>query len=581
MIRMPGCRRFWPSCAKRSAKRRDRQPAGLNTVKIKSIRATSRHFKSRLAAALTAGVACVVVGENAPWVDLFDGRTLRGWVQRNGAARFAVEDGAIVGTTVPGSPNSFLCTEKEYGNFVLELDFQVDEGLNSGVQIRSQSLMEYQNGRVHGYQVEIDPAQKEMYSRNPPNLRANGEVVPAGSEPRRWTGGIYDEARRGWLCDLTHNEPARMAFRPGQWNHFRIEANGDSIRTWINGVAAASLADAMTPNGFIALQVHATAAKAPLHARWKNVRIRDLGANAAPPDPGDLNIGTWSTDPGDLVAQVFLTEGGKYGANVFAPSADGRTLVAMLEGPVSSEPIQLSGDPWRGRIENGRLELSHGEIHMALRRQTRCSPTLNAPPPPNALVLFEGSHLDAWARQKPREWETANGPADVWKLVAGGRLEVVPGAGSIITKQKFGDSTLHVEFRTLGPVNSGVYLQARYEINLKDSYGQTQGPPCGAAGNFRGPGAPAHIPNAAYPPYQWQTLDIEFRAPRFDADGAKRQNAQVTVVLNGVTLYKNLEIAEVKGAAKRLGEAAKGPLMLQEHGSPIQFRNIWIVDRGP
>lgn len=189
---------------------------------------------------------------NKKWETLFDGKTLGGWIQRGGKARYHVEDGAIVGTTVQHTPNSFLCTEKVYCNFILELEFKVESGLNSGVQIRSNSLKKYKNGRVHGYQVEIDPSE------------------------RAWSGGIYDEGRRGWLYDLEDNEPARKAFRNEQWNHFRIEAIGDSIRTWINGVPAANLTDSMTPSGFIALQVHSINSRIPLQVRWRNIRIKEL-----------------------------------------------------------------------------------------------------------------------------------------------------------------------------------------------------------------------------------------------------------------------------------------------------------------
>ncbi len=189
---------------------------------------------------------------NAQWEQLFDGKTLNGWVQRGGEAQYVVEDGAIVGISVQGTPNSFLCTEKTYANFILEVDFLVDEDMNSGIQIRSNSLEEYRNGRVHGYQVEIDPSE------------------------RAWTGGIYDEARRGWLYDLRTNEAARKAFKHGEWNHFHIEAVGNSIRTWLNGVPAAYLIDWMTPEGFIALQVHKRQ-KSGIKVRWKNIRILDLG----------------------------------------------------------------------------------------------------------------------------------------------------------------------------------------------------------------------------------------------------------------------------------------------------------------
>jgi hypothetical protein len=112
------------------------------------------------------------------WNDLFNGKDLSGWHQLNGHAKYTVENGEIVGTTVVNTPNSFLATNKDYGDFFLELDIKVDTSMNSGIQIRSESLPDYNNGRVHGYQVEIDPSK------------------------RAWSGGIYDEARRGWLYPL-------------------------------------------------------------------------------------------------------------------------------------------------------------------------------------------------------------------------------------------------------------------------------------------------------------------------------------------------------------------------------------------
>ena len=202
------------------------------------------------------------------WVNLFNGKDLDGWVQRGGKAQYKVEDGQIVGSTVPNTGNSFLCTKRDYGDFVLELEFKVDPNLNSGVQIRSHvydhdTTVEWKGktikidaGRVHGYQVEIDPDVKRG---------------------RMWTGGIYDEGRRGWLADLEHNEPARKAFKPGEWNQFHIECRGDSIKTRLNGVAAADLKDALTPTGFIGLQVHAVGKREePLEVRFRNLRIKEV-----------------------------------------------------------------------------------------------------------------------------------------------------------------------------------------------------------------------------------------------------------------------------------------------------------------
>lgn len=222
--------------------------------------------------------------DNIKWENLFDGKTLNGWEQIQGTAKYQVIDGMIIGTTVTDSPNSFLATKNNYSNFILELDFKVDEGSNSGIQFRSKIDKSYKDGVVHGYQVEIDPAQKVLYTKEPHNYKSNGELIPPGTAPRSWTGGIYDEKRRGWLCDLTKNEEARNAFKPGEWNHLRLEATGYRIYTWINGVLAASLFDDMTSSGFIGLQVHATKEVKPMNVYWKNIKIQDLTKNTA-----DLN----------------------------------------------------------------------------------------------------------------------------------------------------------------------------------------------------------------------------------------------------------------------------------------------------
>lgn len=197
-----------------------------------------------------------------PATVLFDGATLNGWVQRGGDAVYLVQDGTIVGESRPDQPNSFLCTVNQYRDFVLELDFKVDEGMNSGVQIRSASSPTYRNGAVHGYQVEIDPS------------------------ARSWTGGIYDESRRGWLADLADNEPARNAFKHNEWNHLRVVARGSRIQTWVNGVAAADLDDDLSPAGFIALQVHGVGDRTePLRVRWRNITLVELESSDVGVDP--------------------------------------------------------------------------------------------------------------------------------------------------------------------------------------------------------------------------------------------------------------------------------------------------------
>jgi hypothetical protein len=218
-----------------------------------------------LAAALMPLVASQPLGAEDRWVPLFNGSDLSGWVQRGGKARYLVDGNELIGRAVPGTPNSFLCTSRNYTNFILEVEFKPCPSLNSGIQVRSEaSAAPYKvvwkgktnsipAGRVHGYQVEIDPSS------------------------RAWTGGIYDESRRGWMADLKTNDTARAAFRMGEWNRFRIECQGDVLKTYLNGIPAAELKDSMTSAGFIALQVHSVGKNTnQLEMRWRNIRIQEL-----------------------------------------------------------------------------------------------------------------------------------------------------------------------------------------------------------------------------------------------------------------------------------------------------------------
>lgn len=195
---------------------------------------------------------------------IFNGKDFKGWTKKGGEATYAVEDGGvIVGRSAPNTPNTFLTTDKEYGDFILELDFKIDEGdFNSGVQIRSHSDEKHNNGRVYGYQVEIDPL------------------------PRAYSGGIYFEGgspqrKAGWLQNLDGKDEARKAFKHGDWNHFKVVAKGPHIQTWINGVPAADYKDedkeAFIPKGFIALQVHGVGPETKTkEVRWKNLKLTVL-----------------------------------------------------------------------------------------------------------------------------------------------------------------------------------------------------------------------------------------------------------------------------------------------------------------
>lgn len=191
--------------------------------------------------------------QNDGWTEMFNGKDLDGWKKLNGDAEYHVEDGAIIGVSKDNTPNTFLTNGKTYGDFILEFEVWVDPPLNSGVQFRSLSNDAYRNGRVHGYQVEIDPS------------------------PRAYSGGIYDEARRGWLYPLSLNEKGQSAFVNGQWNKYRVEAIGNEIRTWVNGINTANMVDDMTAEGMILFQVHSIGKNKDLigkKVRWRNIRIK-------------------------------------------------------------------------------------------------------------------------------------------------------------------------------------------------------------------------------------------------------------------------------------------------------------------
>ncbi len=208
---------------------------------------------------------------------------------------------------------------------------------------------------------------------------------------------------------------------------------------------------------------------------------------------------------------------------------------------------------------------------ISMKKIVKKSPTLNMKPPENAIVLFDGSNLNAW-RQK-------NGKAAMWKILPDGAMEVTK--QDIVTQKKFSDFKLHLEFKTpLKPEatgqargNSGVYLLERYELQILDSYGLTpQNNDCGAIYKVAAP-----LRNACYPPLRWQTYDITIHAPRFDKSGKKISNAEVTVEQNGILIQDKTEIPHPTGSRFSKNEVKEGGILLQDHHNPVQFRNIWIL----
>lgn len=284
-----------------------------------------------------------------------------------------------------------------------------------------------------------------------------------------------------------------------------------------------------------------------------------------------------SGDSGPLAAQIVPQGEGIYRVIIFVAVGAKSALEGKQEGDkllvtgqVRSEGTydvsgEADGSTVRGRFsgdDSGTFELQ---------KTYKKSPSLGAKPPDGAVVLFDGSNLDAW--------QQANGQPPTWKILEDGSMEVRE--GSIVTKQEFGDVKLHVEFRT--PLmaeargqargNSGVYIQRRYEVQVLDSFGlDAEIDGCGSLYKIAAPRV-----NACLPPLEWQTYDITFYGPKFDDSGVRIKDAEITVVHNEVTIHENLKIPQPTGAARGRPDAKRGPLLLQDHHNSVQFRNIWVM----
>lgn len=427
--------------------------------------------------------------DSTPWVPLFDGETLSGWTQLGGNATYTVRDKAIVGTTVHDTPNSFLTSDKMYGDFILELDYKVDSSMNSGIQIRSNSLPHYMDGRVHGYQIEIDPSD------------------------RAWSAGIYDEARRGWLYPLTDNTEAQKAFRQNEWNHYRIEAIGDTLKTWINDVPAAHLIDDKTDKGFIGLQVHSISdtQKDGTEIIWKDIKI--------------------------------LTD-----------SLSNYTRTTPLK------PIYTKNALAVDEAKNGWELLWDGETPTGWR----------------------GARLDEFPT---KGWEIKEGVLTV--LPSGG--EESAAGGDIVTKERYGDFELMLDFRITEGANSGIKYYVDTDLNkgpgssigLEYQILDDERHPDAKLGNHEGSRTVASLydliqanPNKPmYPPGEWNTAHI-----------VSKDN-HVEHWLNGMKVleyerksedYRKL-VAESKYEQwPNFGESDKGHILLQDHGDRVSFKNIKI-----
>ncbi len=350
---------------------------------------------SRLAVAVLAlnlGGMTLVRAEDPGLVDLFNGKNLEGWTQRNGTAAYRVEGDSIVGKTSEGSPNSFLCTDKLYGDFELMFDVKVDTALNSGVQIRSQSVGDVPEGRVNGPQVEIS---------------LDGMA-----------GYIYGEAAGGWMTPDADRK-SHEYFKDGEWNSYRVVAVGDHIETWINGHQISDLTHperfASHRRGFLGLQVHGIGAgQGPYEVRWRNLKLRDLSTFTSLYNGKDLTgwetTGNWiPQEDGSLLIEPRAGENGweRYGAYLWSTKKYGDFVLdveyAYPPGGNSGVYVRVGdrNDPVQQGIEVQILDSSQKEGPLGPHDHGgvvgTAAPSANMSQPPgewNRMVVTAiGTHL--------------------------------------------------------------------------------------------------------------------------------------------------------------------------------------------
>ncbi|MBO4537172.1 MAG: DUF1080 domain-containing protein [Bacteroidales bacterium] len=307
------------------------------------------------------------------------------------------------------------------------------------------------------------------------------------------------------------------------------------------------------------------------------------------PLSGDPYVSEWTCASSGHYVKIYKDrETASYKALVFEEAfANAEPLASLDAVPEGGSRMILSSESgWKGSVNGTRLKLDGpGGLVLSAQRLDRVPSNLGRVAPEGAIVLFDGNSLDQWQKLEPKQWTEGSGPAsESAMLLPEGALRLVPRDGkngSIISKDVFSDFFLHLEFRVPeeSQVNGGVYLLSKYEINIKDTFGQGKGASCCSLGNVSAPQLPQPAHNYALPPMVWQTLEADFKAPRFDADGKKLSNACVTVWFNGEMIYDSVEIETLKGAVARRPELSQGPVYLQEHGVSYDFRNIWVVDK--
>jgi len=439
-----------------------------------------------------------VFAQKESWKNLFDGKTLNGWKILNGKAKYQVVNGTIIGTTVKGEANSFLATNIDYGDFILELDLKVGN-MNSGIQIRSFSdtsskgintKEKITDGRVRGYQVEIDPSD------------------------RAWSGGIYDEARRGWMYQTEMNPAVKSAFIKNGWNKYRIEAIGSVIRTWVNDIPVTYMVDDMNLTGFIALQVHGVKDREDgQQVQWKNIRIQT--GSAMRPRPLDTK-----------------TPVANYTLNTISPQEKAQGF----------------------------------------------------------NLLFNGNNLEGWrsaGQTTPPEkgWQVDNGILHILPQVANQNSKF----GDMVSINQFKAFELNFDFKLTEGANSGIKyfvtesgtskagLGLEYQILDDERHPDAK---LGTEGN--------RTLSSLYDLIPADKLDARFQKKIGEWNHGKivvYPNNLVQHWLNGFkvveykrgsNIYKVLVAHSKFVKSKNFGLAEKGPILLQDHGDAVFYKNIKI-----
>jgi hypothetical protein len=436
------------------------------------------------------------------WTMLFNGKNLRDWKKLNGEAEFFVENGMITGVSKIGTPNTFLATNKTFTNFILEYDMKMDEGLNSGVQIRSHSIPSYNNGRVHGMQVECEDSK------------------------RGWAGGLYDEARNGWRYPLEYNPSAKNAYKKEDWNTFKVLAWNNHIITWINGVPIANLVEEEVETGFIALQVHSIRNDAleGKKIQWRNIRIK----NATEMDFQQLR-------------------------NVNIPE------VSYLKNQLT-ESERKQG--WQ--------------------------------------LLWDGASTDNWRGARlttfpQKGWSVNNGDLVVQKSGGGESAH----GGDIVTKKKYRNFILDVDFKMTERANSGIKYFVDTELN--QGKGSSIGCEYQILDDARHPDAKQGVNGNRTVGSLYDLIKANGKEYNPHLPNEKYVNAigrwnRARIVVNGnkVEHYLNgIKIVEYERGTQmwralvafskfkdwpNFGENQEGNILLQDHGDEVAFRNIKIKE---